>query len=594
MTNDTGLQKRLSILSVVLIGISLILLGRMLSFQFYMDPQTKSILENESESRTTQTYDVLPNRGEIYDRNGYLLAVNSVEYKIGISPNQVTNDEEVARELAPLVGMSEIELYNVLQPNADGIYTPWVLLASQVGFDAGQKIAELDISGVTLDPIPTRIYPQGALTGQIVGMYRGSDDSLTGRGYWGVEGFYNTLLAGQSKRVTTSVIPNLEEADIEATEVRDGIDLMLTIDRDVQNLAEEVLTKAVNEDPTTTGGTILIMNPRTGEILAMANVTRGMEPFDPTNMSADNMKMAKNPAISDIYEPGSVFKLVTMAIALEAGTHDLNWTYQDPGNWNIAGITISNWDRISHGNPMFADVFINSWNTGTATIFYEMGPYTVYPLLEAFGIGSRTGVDLEGEEAGLLTDMSNPNWNEAQFLTTSFGQGVSVTPLQMLCFVNAIANDGIIMQPHIVKARSDGDKGYEMQPAAARRPISAQTAHTARDIMVQVIENPKSEDLFELPGYTVAGKTGTAEIPTATGYDLEHSIASFVGFLPADDPVVSIIVKLDRPSGYWGSKTAAPVFQELVERLVVIMEIMPDNTRYELVARGGDPLNREY
>jgi cell division protein FtsI/penicillin-binding protein 2 len=374
--------------------------------------------------------------------------------------------------------------------------------------------------------------------------------------------------------------------------VRDGMSLILTIDRDLQYLAQEVLTGFLEKDPTATGGTILIMNPRNGEILAMANYP----PFDPSDLSEENLKRARNPAIADVYEPGSVFKVLTMALALDLGTHDLDWSYYDPGCFEAGGVAICNWDRTSHGNPDFAQVFIDSLNTGTATIYKEIGPYKVYPKLREFGIGSPTGVDLEGESPGILVEPGDPNWSEAQFLNNSYGQGVSVTPLQLLAAANAIANDGLIMQPHIVKARIDGDQVIETQPAATHRPISEEAAHKARDIMVRVLRE-SNEIEFELPGYTVAGKTGTAEIPTPYGYEPfapGNSIASFIAFLPANDPVVSILIKLDRPYGYWGSKTAAPLGAELLRRLVVLMEIPPDDVRYQLVAQGGSPLAREY
>ena len=586
------LNRRLTLMGMALVGISVVLFARLLSFQFYMDPNTKKTLEQNRENRLFQKVELRPTRGLIYDRNGHLLATNSFEYRIGISPNQVLDRQSTAAQLAPLVGMSEDKLYHALEPDANGDFPPYVLLASRVDFDTGQKIADLHIDGINIEPLPMRIYPQGALMAQIVGIFAEDEGIKDYRGYYGVEGFYQTLLAGQSRRITTSTVPLLEEQQLQSSDVRDGISLQLTIDRDLQYLAQEVLTDAVENDETATGGTILIMNPRTGEILAMANYP----PFDPNNISADNLKRAKNPAVSEIYEPGSIFKVLTLSIALDAGTHNLDWTYYDPGCLEMAGIPICDWDRQARGNVDFARVFIESLNTGTATIFSQVGPYTVYPKLRDFGIGTPTGVDLEGEAAGILVEPGDMNWSDAQFLTTSFGQGVSVTPLQMLTAANAIANDGLIMQPHIVKARIDGGKVIETRPSASHRPISEEAAHEARDIMVRIVqENP--DDDFHFPGYNIAGKTGTAEIPAPYGYEPYapgNSIASYIGFLPADDPVVSVLVKLDRPYAYWGSKAAAPVFQKLVERLVVLMEIPPDNLRYQLVAQGGDPFEREY
>jgi cell division protein FtsI/penicillin-binding protein 2 len=592
MIRDETLSRRLTLVSIVLIAISLVLLARLLSFQFRMNPEIKQALEDQARNRHEQTVEVLPRRGQIFDRNGHLLATNSFEYRIGISPNQIVNRQKVAIDLAPLVGLPENRLYNLLQPGADGTFAPYVLLASRVSAEVGQAIADLGIPGIIIEPLPIRIYPQGELTAQVVGFFAGADGARASQGYYGVEGYYQPLLAGQSKRVTRSNVPLLEESQTQATRIRDGMDLILTIDRDLQFLAQEVLAGFIAKDPTATGGTILIMNPRNGEILAMANYPS----FQLGDLSADNLKYARNQAVSDIYEPGSVFKVVTMALALDAGGHDLDWSYYDPGCFEAGGVAICNWDRASRGNPDFAQVFIDSLNTGTATLFKEIGPYTVYPKLREFGIGSPTGVDLEGESPGILVQPGDPLWSEAQFLNTSYGQGVSVTPLQMLCATNAIANNGLMMQPHIVKARIDGGQVIEVQPAAIHRPISEAAAHKARDVMVRVLAESKEIE-FEFPGYTIAGKTGTAEIPAPYGYEPfapGNSIASFLVFLPADDPVVSILIKLDRPWGYWGSMTAAPLAQELLERLVVLMEIPPDSVRHQLVAQGGDPLAREY
>lgn len=594
MTYDERFHRRLVVITFAMLLISAILIARLISFQFRMDPAVKEQLEAQAQNRYSRTVEVYPNRGQIYDRNGNLLAVNSFEYRIGISPNQVVNRAETARQLAPLLGLPEDEIYRKLQPGMDGTLSAYALLKPVVGFEAGQAIMELDLPGMVIEALPTRIYPQGELTAQLVGIFRDSDESKTRRGYWGVEGFYQSLLAGQSKRVTTSTIPVLQDSAETVQAVRDGIDLVLTIDRDLQFLAQDVLNRAVQREQAT-GGTILIMNPRTGEILAVANYPM----FDPNSLEPENLARARNPAVADMYEPGSVFKVITMAIALQAGTHDEAWTYNDPGCFNPAGTRICNWDGAAHGNQTFVDVFVNSWNTGTTTIFMQMaeqlgGPYAVYDLLKEFGIGSPTGVDLEGEAAGILPEPGDLDWNEAQFLTTSFGQGVALTPLQMLTAVNAIANDGLIMQPHIVKQRIDGSEVIETRPAATRRPISAETAHRARDIMARIVEDPASLDEYEFTEFRVAGKTGTAQIPIPGGYDPSGSIASFVGFLPADDPVVSVLVKLDRPINYWGSMAAAPVFEELVDRLVVLMEIPNDRERFQLIAQGGDPFDREY
>ncbi|NDJ77096.1 MAG: penicillin-binding protein 2 [Chloroflexi bacterium] len=596
MTYTETLSRRLTIMGVILIGISGVLLVRLLSFQFRMDPEVKAELEQRAESYYTRSVEVLPTRGEIRDRNGYLLAANSYEYVVGISPNQVIDPNETATVLADYLDLPIIEVLTKLQPDDDGNYEPYEWLASGVDFDTGQALMDQEIEGLVLEPVPVRIYPQGELMGQIVGFFAGADDAQDRRGYYGVEGFYQSLLAGQSRRVEQANIPVLDEGE-PVVDVRDGVSLQLTIDRDLQFLAQDVLNKAIEQPEIfggataeATGGTIIIMNPRTGEILAMASYPT----FDPYDLTAENVVQAANPAVNSVYEPGSVFKVITMAIALDAGTHTRDWTYNDPGCDDMdTGVPICNWDRQPRGETNFDMVFIESLNAGTATIFLEMTRQEVYPRLRQFGIGTPTGVDLEGESEGILVEPGDTLWNAAQFLNTSFGQGVAVTPLQMLCAVNAIANGGVIMQPHIVQARIDGGQVIETRPAPSYNAISEGAARDATEIMVRIVEeNPDIE--FEFPGYTVAGKTGTAQIPIPGGYEENTSITSFVGFLPAYDPIVSVIVKIDRPQGYWGSKTAAPVFQYLLEGLVVLMEIPPDEMRVDLQEDGGDPFQREY
>jgi cell division protein FtsI (penicillin-binding protein 3) len=591
MINDATLNRRLTMITMMLIAVATVLILNLLRFQFYMDPDVKAALEEGADNRLHQTVEVQPDRGLIFDRNGHLLARNSFDYRIAISPNVIGNPQQVAVELAPLVGMTEDELFRRLHapdPNNPDELSKYQLLAPRVDFETGQQIIDLAIPGMQIEAIPTRIYPQGNLTAQLVGFYAGADNARDSRGYYGVEGYYQPLLAGQARRVTTSAAPTIDEDQI-TTQVRDGTSLVLTIDRDLQYLAQDVLNQAI-VDQGAESGTIIIMNPRNGEILAMANYPE----FDLTALTdPENLQHAGNPAVSDIYEPGSVFKVVTMAMALDLGTHDLDWVYYDPGCFEGGGRMICNWDRVSHGNPDFAQVFIESLNTGTATIYKEIGPYAVYPKLREFGIGTPTGVDLEGESAGIVREPGDPLWSEAGFLNTSYGQGVSVTPLQMLTAMNAIANDGLIMQPHIVQAQIEGSEVKETRPSASHRPISQDAAHTACGIMVRVLQE-SAEIEFELPGYTVAGKTGTAEIPTPYGYEAGASKATFVAFLPADDPVVSVLIKLDRPAGYWGSKTAAPVAQTLLERLVVLMEIPPDHVRFALEDEGGQPFLREY
>jgi cell division protein FtsI/penicillin-binding protein 2 len=291
-------------------------------------------------------------------------------------------------------------------------------------------------------------------------------------------------------------------------------------------------------------------------------------------------------SIANNYEPGSVMKVITMAGALDRGAIRPDFTYYDNGLLEIGGVSVYNWDRAAHGTVNATQILVESLNIGAATVATTMGPDAFYGELSEFGFGRNTGIDLQGEESGIFYAPGNPNWSEGNLATNSFGQGVSVTPLQMLTAVNAIANGGLMMQPHVVHQMIDGDDIYTAQPAALGRPISAEAAAQVTQMMVEVVRQGL-DDGASLPGYTIAGKTGTAEIPTPFGYEDGASIATFVGFLPADDPQISVLIRLDRPRDYWASLVAAPVFQRLAERLVVQLAIPPDAVRFQLAAEGG-------
>ena len=309
-----------------------------------------------------------------------------------------------------------------------------------------------------------------------------------------------------------------------------GRSIVLTIDRDVQYMAEAELLRAI-DDSGAESGAILIMDPRTGEILAMASYPS----FDPNAYyEVVDAGVMVNPAISDQYEPGSVFKVVTMAAAIEEGVILPGSTYNDQASIECGGITVWNWDRASHGLIDMTQVLVQSLNVGTSTIVMEMGPTRFYRQVQAFGFGQQTLVDLQGEAGGILSVPGDANWQESQLCTNSFGQGLAVTPLQMLTAVNAIANDGLMMQPHVVYQVIDGENVYTTQPSPMGRPISAETAHLVRDMMVQVVDFGVTDAQVE--GYSIAGKTGTAQIPVPGGYEDDTSIVTFVGFFPADDP----------------------------------------------------------
>lgn len=563
-------RRRIPVVIVGLLMVSFIVLGRLASFQFQLQPEVLSYFERIRDVNYQQTLETAAARGYIYDRNGEPLAVNTLEYQIGASPNLIADPRTAATRLAAALGRNELEVYEQLTRDV-----PWVMLASRVSAEVGQSVNLLDIYGVTMHTIPRRSYPQGTLAAQIVGFV-----GLDLQGYYGVEGNYQNLLAGQVRSREISNIP-FELSQLTLEEDR-GQDVILTIDRDVQFVVEQELQRAITESGSV-GGSIIVMNPRNGDILAMASYPS----FDPNayyNIFDEGQLV--NPAISAQWEPGSIFKVLTVAAAIERGSITQEWSYNDQGQFNFGGIPVYNWDRAAHGVVDVTQVLVQSLNVGVAQIAVTMGTDNFYGMMSDFGLSRLTGIDLQGEQAGMMYVPGDPNWSEANLATNSYGQGIGATPIQMITAISAIANDGLMMQPHVVNRLVHGDQVIRSQPSALGRPISAQTAHIVRDMMVAVVRDGLDGNA-SVDGYTVAGKTGTSQIPSPVGYRPGVSIASFVGFLPADDPQLIILVKLDEPNQYWGSQVAAPVFQRVAERLVILLEIPTDDIRRALAEQGG-------
>lgn len=570
------LRQRLPFVIIGVVIISVVLLLRVIWFQAPQPPRVVAEFAVQRRANAGTTEIVESSRGNIYDRNGNPLAVNTIQYRVFISPNILTDVGQTSADLARILNRDELELFNLLRYSEN----PSEFLGV-VDAETWQQIRELDLLAIEMDRIQRRVYPQGELLAHVIGFVNGIGEDA--RGNYGIEGSYNTQLAGQVFEQEVSTIPFELPEDFSAIE--GGADIVLTIDRDVQYIAESELFRSI-EETGATSGTIIIMNPRTGEVLAMANYPT----FNPnTFFEVGNQRLLANPAISDVYEPGSVFKVLTVAAALEEGTITPDWTYNDQGVYEIGGIRIENWDRKAHGVVDTTRLLVESLNVGAATVAVNMGPEDFYGRLNLFGVGQPTGVDLQGEEAGIMrtpTDLSG-EWSPSDLGTNSFGQGISVTPLQMLNAINAIANDGLMMEPRVAYQVVDGDQIITSEPNPQGRPISVDVAHMVRDMMVQVVEGDV-DSTARVPGYTVAGKTGTAEISSPIGYETDAWKMTFVGFFPADDPQVSVLVKLDRPtSGRWASQVAAPVFSRLASRLAILLEIPTDEVRLSLEAQGG-------
>lgn len=558
-------QKRIWFVAGGLIFATIIVIGRLVAFQVVQGQVWASKASDEVRVIAR------PNRGTIYDRNEAVLAANTADYQISVSPNLVTEPEELATALTSILQKPRTEILAALESDE-----PFVMLAGRVSPDTAELVRRIPYRGLQIDPLPRRFYPQGELMCHTLGYV-----DYDGNGGGGLEGYYQRELAGEAASATINISPLTSQESVIA---REGSDLVLTIDRSVQYLVEQHLQRALREYGAPSG-TIIVMNPRTGAILALAS-----EPcYDPFTFYDADEKLLQNPAVSQQYEPGSVMKLITMAAALDSGTVTPQTTYYDSGVLEVGGHQTFNWDRSAPGTTDMTTLLARSLNVGAATIATWMGADSFYSYYQKFGFGRPTGIDVMSEAVGLMPLPGDSLWTESFLATNAYGQSLAVTPLQMITAVAPLANDGQLMQPYIVQEIRSANGTYIHQPTVASRPISAETAHEVTAMAVTAVAREVTNAYVD--GYTIAGKTGTAQIPENGIYLDDVTIASFIGWLPADDPELIVLVKLDRPrTSPWGSETAAPVFAGLVKELVVLLDIPPDNVRLRadvMAARGG-------
>ncbi len=531
----------------------------------------------EREKWQSETRDIVPERGRIWDRNGVLLAGNEPRYQVAVDRTALTDSRSgsdnlavLIRDAAPVLGLTPEEISQKLAGDQRRL-----LLKTDLDAALGERAVDLGLSWIEVEPYWKRVYPEGALAAAVLGFYNAER-----KGYYGLEAYYQGELAGHTlsvemdRDVWRDPLPLNVPPDLFAPP---GADLVLTIDRTVQMIVEEELFRAL-ETSGAASGLIIAMDPRTGAILAMANAP-GFDPNKYTDTAASEPARFVNPAVSEVYEPGSVFKIVTLAAALDSGLVTPDTAYVDTACLEVGGRSLCNWDRESHGVVTMVEMMAKSLNVGAATLSMRMGAPTFYNYVSAFGFGNRTGVDLQGEVPGHVRTPADVTWYESDLGTNAFGQGLSATPLQMIAAVAAVANDGVLVRPHVVKTIIEGDRVRSARHARtveAGHPISPETARILTDVLVKAVarEVPQAQ----VPGYRIAGKTGTAQIPIPAGYDDPWTIASFVGYGPATDPRLIILVRLDRPTiSPYGSTTAAPVFQRVAARLFPVLGIPPDS-----------------
>ena len=524
-----------------------------------------------------------PERGEIYDHSGHLLAGNRTVYEVGVTLSEVQNADAMAYILSSYLGLNYDDIYQKLTQSPKN--WEYVVIQDYVDAATAQKLQDLSkqfdeaddprLSGLAFKPHLQRSYPENSLASNVLGFV-----ARDGRGYFGIEEKYNDLLAGNPVQVWVPSDPNKAT---EIPRVPNGTTLVLTINRDLQAQVESILDKSLTQYGAK-NGTIIVMNPRNGEVLAMAATPR----LDLNNygnyFSLYDNGSEYNRSIGTAYEPGSVLKILTMAAALDTGTVTPNTTFIDTGYINVGGIGIQNWNQDAWGQQNMIGCLQHSLNVCLAWVATQVGAQNFYNYMERFGLGHPTGIDLAGETTGRLKLPGDTDWYPVDLGTNAFGQGVSVTPMQMLMAASSITNGGKMVTPHVLYSMLRDGHQYNVPVQYAGSPISPETANTLNEMLAVSLEQESSQAL--VAGYRLAGKTGTAQIPTQNGYDSSHTNASFIGWGPVDDPQFMIYVWLEQPdASIWSSETAAPVFAEVTEQTVIQLNIPPDVVRSQVISK---------
>lgn len=512
-------------------------------------------------------------RGALLDRNGYPLAASSDSFNVMVEKDDWDDPAkaaDAAQELSEVTGVPAREMLDIVR-ETDVFEVP---VARGLNFETATAVRGLHLRGVRLLESSRRVYPEGNLAAQLLG-FVGTDNS----GLTGLEADLEGFIGGATGTVTyerDGLGNQIAFGDRTEIPPRAGANVVLTIDRYIQRLAEQELNRAIKEHKAS-GGSIIAVDPETGEILAMAS----RPTFDVTRLDLganSKLDLFRNRAITDAFEPGSIFKLITMACALDTGVVTPGTWWYDDGTWDADGWSIRNWDNSAHGDQTVTQILSRSLNTGAAWLASQAGPDAFYSYVQSFGFGTPTGSGLSGEAAGRVrTPENDPDyWRTVDMATNSFGQGISVTPLQMVMAVAAIANDGLAMKPQIVKEVLSPGQSQVVEPEPGLQVITQDTARTLREMMGVVVDGI-STNYLDVQGYRVGGKTGTANIALENGgYKPDAYISSFIGVAPLEDPQIVILVKIDEPKDVpWGSVVSAPAFGRIAQAALAYMKVPP-------------------
>ena len=564
---------RLGLLLFFFAACALALIGRLASLQIIQHQEFVQRAQNAHWDRRV----VSAPRGAIKDREGNPLAIALSTWDISLDPAQLKAPENQRQAIAAVAQATGIAA-GVVQQKLDQAQGQPVRIAEKLEYLRGKSLVERGVWGVVAQERIERAYPEGSLAAPLVG-FLGKD----GNGLTGIEADFDRELAGVPGTLVFerdsygSPIPLGYRS---STTPNPGGDVVLTIDRFIQRTVERELDAAIARHKAD-GGTIIVMEPKTGAILATASrPTFDLRKFDVNDPHA--MELFRNRAITDLYEPGSTFKLFTMSAALNEGLVTPETTYVDSGPVVKYGRALNTWDGRHYGTESMTEVLIHSNNVGAVWVSDRLEPERFYAYVDKFGFGQPTNIGLSGEASGQVRKPAGADWSPIDLATNAFGQGLNVTPLQLVTAASAIVNGGTLMRPYVVQRIESPGGVRSFEPVPVRRVVSAEVAGQVRSMMKAVSEQATTK--AQVAGYHVGVKTGTATIPTAGGYEVDATIASIVGFVPYEDPKAVILVKIDRPKDIpWGSQVAGPVFSALAREMLIYWRVPP--TERELVSK---------
>ncbi len=528
----------------------------------------RSSLKIEADSQHFFKFSLPAIRGEIRTQDMTPLVMNEKVYLVYAEPKNIENTATFAKAVSEIM---TVDLTTLLTKISDK-KTFWVPIKHKVNEEIVSKLKALKIKGLGYARESDRYYPESSMSANMLG-FVGLDENGNDKGYFGLEGYYNRELRGKDGSL-------LQEKDVRGApilvgeitriEPENGRTLVLYLDRVVQHIIEKKLLDGI-EKYGAKEGSVILMDPKTGGIIASASFPS----YNPQNYTDFDKSYYKNSVVGSSYEPGSTIKALVMAAGIEEGVVTPDSTMDEQGPVRVGEYAIRTWNNEYHGRITMTQILERSSNVGMVFVGEKLGKNKLLKYVHDFGFGEPSGIDLEDESSPELRKSSD--WTDIDLATASFGQGIAVTPLQMVRAVSAIANGGKLMEPRVVQSMKD-DHGsvYPIQPKVVRKVISERTAKLVSDMMVLAVDNGEAK-WAKPKGYRIAGKTGTAQIPVAGHYDATKTIASFVGFAPADNPKFVMLVLLSEPtSSQWGSETAAPLFFSIAKELFIHYDIAPN------------------